>query len=295
MIFLSIAPIFILAAIQEAPTESKPSVHYHEPTVGDPAQKKKDEAFILTLRLAAQMSDRKRDPVRWASTQLLLGIALKEHHELPEAETVMRSALEEIEIAHREDEAGYLRFRAEYASLLVDAGKLKDAEIVYKKLLPVAASVFGKKNVKNLSIRSDYLMLQVALRQFGDAEIEAKSILDDGLSVLGAEDPNMIDARMQLANALTYQSKNAEAEPHYRAVIPLIERMYGSVDGRTLLIRYNLALCLRGQKKYVEALDLAHQIENGAQQGLSKDDPLQKDFEKLRKEMEEATAKGSGK
>ena len=293
MFSLVITAAFILAALQEMPTDSKPTTPSHAPTTTD-SSRKEDEALILGLRFAVKMSDRQRDPIGWASAQLLLGTALKAKNELPEAETVMRSGLEEIARAHREDEPGFLEFRREYASLLVDAGKLKDAEIVYKALLPAANRVLGEKNRKTLAIRSDYAFFLIALERFADAETETRSILTDGVPVLGTEDHDMVEARTQLANALAHQGKNAEAEADYRAVIPLMEHTLGPFDGRVLLARYNLAFCLRGQKKFEDALDLARQVEKTAQQKLPKDDPLQKDFEKLRKDLEKSLGKAVG-
>ena len=62
---------------------------------------------------------------------------------------------------------------------------------------------------------------------------------------MGSEHPNTLGTRVNVANALNFQGKHAEAEEEYGTVLEIQERVLGPEHPDTLMSRMNLADVLR--------------------------------------------------
>ena len=85
--------------------------------------------------------------------------------------------------------------------------------------------------------------------------------------VLGPEHPNTLDTRNKLAEVLAAQTRYAEAEAEYRAVIILREKVLGVDHPDTFETCFDLANCLRSEGKLQEARAFAKRAADGARQG----------------------------
>jgi hypothetical protein len=105
--------------------------------------------------------------------------------------------------------------------------------------------------------------------------------------VLGAEHPSTLDTRNKLAEVLAAQTRFAEAEAEYRAVIILREKVLGVDHPDTLETCFDLANCLRSEGKLQEGRMFAQRAADGALKVLGPEHPDTKEYERLRQQLSE--------
>ena len=103
--------------------------------------------------------------------------------------------------------------------------------------------------------------------------------------MLGPEHPSTLDTRNKLAEVLAAQTRFAEAEAEYRAVIILREKVLGVDHPDTLETCFDLANCLRSEGKTQEAKAFAQRAAEGARTALGSENTDTKKYEQLQQEL----------
>jgi tetratricopeptide (TPR) repeat protein len=89
-----------------------------------------------------------------------------------------------------------------------------------------------------------------------------------------------------LANALFNQGKYAGAEPEYRKVLELAEKVRGREHPETLEACYDLAGDLARESKFPEAIELARRAATAARKTLGPNHPSTQKFKTFLTELE---------
>ena len=154
------------------------------------------------------------------------------------------------------------------------AGRLAEAEALYRGLLAVRRRVDGPDLAQTLRVASN--LGGTLLNQCKN--IKAEVVLSDTLTrqqaVLGPEHTDTLYTAGSLADALQNQGKEAEAEPVLRNTLAIQQRVLGKGHFDTLGTACSLVLLLSNTGKYAEAVELGRGTLAQATRTLGPDHPL---------------------
>ena|GEM_PF-3776498 len=71
--------------------------------------------------------------------------------------------------------------------------------------------------------------------KYARADRELQALVKGRTSVFGADAPETLEVRLARAGLLTYTPRNAEAEMQLRALLPVLERVFGAEHEKTLI------------------------------------------------------------
>lgn len=205
------------------------------------------------FRAAEKLTDRQKNPAKWAEAQHAIGDLLLEQGSYREAEEVLRTVAEARHQALGAEHADTLRSRARVAYAQYRQGKYNDAIAGLRGIVTLVERVLGPEHPDTLLSRNG---LAIALDYGGkpaEAEAEHRRILAVREKVLGPEHPDTLRTRNNIALTLDRQGRNAEAAREYQQVIDLENKVLGPEHPDTLRSRSSLAYALDHQGKYAEA------------------------------------------
>jgi tetratricopeptide (TPR) repeat protein len=205
------------------------------------------------FRDAAQLTDRARDPLGWATQQWNIAFVLDAQGKYAESEKVYRGALEEYRRARGDEDKDVLTLRNNLAGTLDDQGEYAEAEMEYRAVIKLEEKALGPEHPDTLQSRYNLANALDHQGKYAEAEMEYQAVIKLEEKVLGPEHPDTLGSRNNLAVTLYHQGKYAEAETEYRSVIKLEEKVLGPEHPQTLQSRNDLAGALDGQGKYAEA------------------------------------------
>jgi len=176
-----------------------------------------------------------------------------------EAETLLRQVLSSRK--HLGDmNASVIATRSNLAGVLHVRGDLRQSELEYRAILPIAKRVQGEEHPDTLAIQCS---LGVVLRnqdKLTEAEELFRRTAKSAEKVLGAGHPNTLKTRSCIADILRIRGKNAEAEYEYRRILgTLTDANHGDSEAARM-IRFNLALTVRSLGKRVDAEEMLRKL-----------------------------------
>jgi eukaryotic-like serine/threonine-protein kinase len=147
----------------------------------------------------------------------------------------------------------------ELANVLLDQGKLAEAEPLLRQNLDVSRRVLGPEHVQTLNALNNLASLLQEQGKLAEAEPLWRQNLEIRLRVAGPDHPDTQAALNNLAGLLHAEGRLAEAEPLYRQSLEGLRRLLGPEHPDTLATVNNLAMLLQAQGKWDEAEPLLRQ------------------------------------
>jgi len=150
--------------------------------------------------------------------------------------------------------------REKRAGVLLDMGKLEDAEQELDRALALEAAAWGEDNARVLQGR----MLRVNLRRkqgrLDDALDEAREVAELQAEVLGPEDLKTLITRGTVAVLVGQTAGFEEAIPMMKAVVEDMVAVAGSGHPSTLSLRNNYGVMLMQTKRYGQVQEVLTQL-----------------------------------
>ena len=175
---------------------------------------------------------------------------LKTQRKFSEAETILCEAISCSEKVYGVTARETLLNMNSLAGILKMQGRLSDAEMTYREVLEGFRNQRSRNNTSDaLSAAYNLAVIQEAQGKFGEAEILYK----EALSGLNPESDIVIqqDTVATINNTTSYDQTNIE--PLYRKALAEAITKNGQNHPTTLASKNNLAMLLKGTRKYDEA------------------------------------------
>jgi tetratricopeptide (TPR) repeat protein/tRNA A-37 threonylcarbamoyl transferase component Bud32 len=207
------------------------------------------------LREAENLTDKQRDPKKWADVQCTIGNVLLGLFRTPEAEKTFRDVIKVRTHACGPEDRQTLFARRRRAFALLELQKYAEAEADYRDLLKIDEKLFGAEHPETLrsrwdlaeAISGDYAgKLEEALLQF-------RELLKLREKVLGPEHPDTLRTRGALSNSLANLGLYTEAIAEKRKLLALQRKALGPEDNGTILSVVNLGIELAETGQFGEA------------------------------------------
>jgi hypothetical protein len=147
-------------------------------------------------------------------------------------------------------------------------GKLELAQEVAADTLHTAETTFGEEHTRTLASMWVLAKTLQEMKKFKEAEKLCRRIVEIRRENLGQDHLKTIQSMTNLAEILCRSGKLEEAEELYSKAIPNLERREG-ITYNTLCDMYNLALVVKQQGRYDEAIELMRNVEVTARQCTS--------------------------
>ncbi|MCL2648218.1 MAG: tetratricopeptide repeat protein [Phycisphaerales bacterium] len=245
------------------------------------------EAAIEHFRKAAQYTDQKQRPVRWAEIEYALAYALSDARRYGEAEEILRRVVRQQEESLGAKNIETLVSRSKLGNVLKSQGKYDEAEAEHRVVLQLREEVLGTIHPATLDSYNSLCGVLYARGKYAEAEAAYQVLLKLKEKVLGAKNPSTLAGRYNLARAIQEQGHYAQAEAEYRAVLKLQEEVLGAKHPDTLATRNNLAVTLYCQNKHAEAEAECQAVLKFKEEVLGKDHPSTLKTRELLKAIEE--------
>jgi hypothetical protein len=237
-------------------------------------------------RDAAELTDRRRDPLEWADQQWNIAYVLHDQGQYAEAEATYRNLLPEYQRVRGDEDEKVLTLRSNLATAFRIQGKNAEAEAQHREVLALREKILGPEHRETLASRTNLAIALEAQDKSAEAEAQLRQALELQEKELGPEDPDTLASRNNLGITLRKQGQYAESEAHHRVVLELRERLLGPEHRGTLLACAALALCLKAQMKLDEARPFAQRAAEGALKKLGANHPETLKYQKVWEELQ---------
>ncbi len=144
--------------------------------------------------------------------------------------------------------------RSNFSSMLREAGKFDEAELLIRQVLATRTAAHGEREPRTLSARQKLAMILAARGRNDQAALEATAVLAIQREVLGDAHGSTLTTMQTLGNALIAQGKLDEAEEITREALGGLEQLLGEDHAQTLSSMNSLAYLLE-QRKQVDAAE----------------------------------------
>jgi tetratricopeptide (TPR) repeat protein len=138
--------------------------------------------------------------------------------------------------------------------------RYKEAERMYKQLLPDEQRFLGSNHLSTLSTRHRLAWVIALQGRYSEAEQLYRQLLPDEQRALGDDHQETLITRHRLAWVTALQGRYSEAEQLYRRLLPDQQRVLGHDQYDTLATRPRLAWVVASQGRYAEAEELYSQL-----------------------------------
>ncbi|MCL2645794.1 MAG: tetratricopeptide repeat protein [Phycisphaerales bacterium] len=211
------------------------------------------EDAIRHFKEAAQYTDPKQCPIRWAEIQSALAYALYHAGYYRDAEDISRKVVEQRKECLGAKHSATLNSCDILAVTLNAQGKHTDAEAEFRAVLKLRKEALGARHPDTLTSRSNLANVLNDQGKCTEAETEHRAVLKLREEILGGKHPDTLASRNNLAAALFSQGKYAEAEAEFRTVLNARVEILTAKHPDTLRSHNNLAGALYAQGKHAEA------------------------------------------
>jgi tetratricopeptide (TPR) repeat protein len=167
--------------------------------------------------------------------------------------------------------------------------RYKEAERMYKQLLPDEQRFLGSNHLSTLSTRHRLAWVIALQGRYSEAEQLYRRLLPDQQRVLGHDQYDTLATRPRLAWVVASQGRYAEAEELYSQLLPDERRTFGDDHQETLITRHRLAWLVGLQGRRKEAEQMYRQLLPDQQRVLGYDHP---DTRAARSELRLMAARG---
>ncbi len=114
-----------------------------------------------------------------------------------------------------------LTSRSYLANVLVDLGRLKEAEDEHRAVLEARIRTLGADNPSTLTSRANLASIWIEQGRSEEAEAELRAVLEAEVQRLGDKHPSTLISRLNLGKALANLGRHQEAMTEYRTVLQL--------------------------------------------------------------------------
>ena len=148
------------------------------------------------------------------------------------------------------------------ATVLVEAGREREALEVYRDVLDYQVEIFDETHLDTLDVRHGIATTLTLLGEFDAAISELRSILSERQPTCDVYDLNTFQYRLDIANSLAKSGDTKEAIPEYRKILedlhrllhPLLENDAQLTDREYQMGRRATIMCLMGGSLLARAL-----------------------------------------
>ncbi|MCB1590094.1 MAG: tetratricopeptide repeat protein, partial [Xanthomonadales bacterium] len=190
-----------------------------------------------------------------------VGMYLMRHKRYSEAEKYMREALEAREVTLGKDDPGTLIALNELIILLLEQGRLLDAELLSLDMIDRASRVHGSSHFQTSIRLYNHSVILFRLGRTEEAEDYARRCFGIRQEVFGPEHPQTLAAAASLGMLLQSQGKMSEAESLYVKSLASARKFLDGKDMTLLLLSQRLASIRITQERPEEALFLLESVE----------------------------------
>jgi tetratricopeptide (TPR) repeat protein len=225
----------------------------------DKAEKIAAEALASNVRLITI------DPETAMNFIYVLGRIYLQQNRLDQAEALIGQVVEAETKLSNSKTLAYFQAKGLLADIYAAQGKLEIALEVAANTLHAAETTLGEEHdhtLESMRVLADVLC---EMKRFEEAEKLCRRILEIKRKNLGQDHSSTIQSMSLLAYILLESGKSKEAEELYLKVISNRERREGPSQNN-LASMYNLALTVKHQGRYDEAIELMRNVEVAARQ-----------------------------
>lgn len=171
----------------------------------------------------------------------------------PFVEALSRSAVEALHAERGSDHPETIEARRSLGLLLIDRGRLPEAEVVLREATESGARALGEDDPRTLNCLSDLGWALLQARRLIDAEAVIPVVLARRLAVLPEDHPHVATSYNNLGALRRRQKRCPESEAAYRKALAIRSRLFGAGDSRTASTMNNLAIVLKEMSRFAEA------------------------------------------
>lgn len=231
----------------------------------DKVEKIATEALASNVRLITV------DPEMAIGFIYILGQSYLRQNRLNQADALISQVVEAKTKLSNSKSKAYFQAKGILADIYAAQGKLELAQEVAADSLRAAETTFGEEHALTLDEMRALAKILCEMKRFEEAEKLRRRVLEIRRKSLGQDHSATIDSMSSLAYILFKSGKSKEAEELYLKVISNRERREGPSQNN-LASMYNLALTVKHQGRYDEAIELMRNVEVAARQCTSESD-----------------------
>ena len=214
------------------------------------------------------------DPIARAGVHHNVGVLLRHHGELEQAEAELRRAIE----LHRQQPGAIASELAgmanDLANVLFDRGRYVEAEAQSRRSVDEHRATLGDGHPSTVVARSNRARALLALNELEQAEAEYRECARVLEQSFGPVHPVVLTMRGNLAAVFMAQGKHAQTEAELRAVLELEREALGDEHPRIAQRYSSIGATLHAQGKLAEAEVEHRRGLAAALQALEPDHPL---------------------
>ena len=244
--------------------------------VSDPGPERADQVTarqLLDRGVERIGEDLVQEPAVQARMLRILGAVHRGIGLYPEAESLLRRALELHAMTGEEHSAASADTRAKLAAALTESGRIAEGEELLRIAWRDSAEARGDDARETVDIGISYANNLMFAGKLVEAEQVLQTVIVQGLRRLGADHDLMHAARSILGTVFLYQGRPAEAEPHLREQLAHVRETRDPHDPRALAAVFHLASVCVDLDLYDEAESLYREFIAGYEQIASLDHP----------------------
>ncbi|WP_063734284.1 tetratricopeptide repeat protein [Streptomyces sp. RTd22] len=189
-----------------------------------------------------------------ANGRYWLATTLRDLGRYDEAETEMRSAVEDCSSAESEVDSALLRALSGLGEILDARLRNEEAEALWSDMVDRTAAGLGPRDWRTRRARRSRFNRLRDLERFAEAEAELDTLTEETNSVLGERHSESLAALRLRAFLLEDQQRYEEAEATYRQLLEREAVVCGGEHPSTLATRHCFATSMRMAGRYEEAL-----------------------------------------
>ena len=176
------------------------------------------------------------------------------------AETQYRRSIALLGTTNKPLSRDFLSTRGALAVLLFRKGQLKEAEEIYRSLLPDYQQVWGAENIRTLEIKDSIGNCLLGQGRYEEGSAAIGEGLETRRRLFGDDDYRTLNVMDNYAASLTFLDRNEEAEQYAREAWLSRRRNNGDDSGATMRAQSFLAAMLIRLERFKEAEELMQPV-----------------------------------
>lgn len=205
-------------------------------------------------------------------TRSWLAAAMESQGRYADAESELRSGLEELELSGEQKGSGEVRALDSLADLLEDCGRHEEAEPLRRATLTASERYFGADHPSAYQARRDLVGVLRSLDRFAEAQDEIEALEPRLVTGLGELHNTTLWFRELRALIHADLAEYDEAVALQRRVLAQMTELDGPVHRSTLTLRHDLGLILHKAGRFPEAEEVLRAVLADESEHLGPDD-----------------------
>ncbi|MEV6994345.1 tetratricopeptide repeat protein [Streptomyces sp. NPDC093228] len=205
-------------------------------------------------------------------TRAWLAAAIRYQGRYAEAESELRSGLEELELSGERKGRGEALALDNLADLLDDCERYEEAEQFRRATITASERYYGADRPRTYRARRDLVNVLLRLDRFAEARDEVEAVEPRLVTTLGELHSVTLGFRAQLAMIHADLAEYDEAVALQRRVLGQVTDLDGPVHRRALTFRHDLGLILVKAGRFTEAEEILRAVLADMSEHLGPDD-----------------------